>query len=131
MNCSVTISINFWSNFYVFLFLCLIFLSGSNHELLPAAGGHKTASTCGTSAARSGNNLNINLPENNKAILRLEVELRDKHAPKYRRGGGVGRIGGRGIVGGAGARNLPQQVLDTRDFAVVPLEKVNCIQLDS
>uniref|UniRef100_A0A1B0GFI0 Uncharacterized protein n=1 Tax=Glossina morsitans morsitans TaxID=37546 RepID=A0A1B0GFI0_GLOMM len=97
---------------------------GSNHELLPAAGGHKTASTCGTSAARSGNNLNINLPENNKAILRLEVELRDKHAPKYRRGGGVGRIGGRGIVGGAGARNLPQQVLDTRDFAVVPLEKV-------
>uniref|UniRef100_A0A1B0AT89 DUF389 domain-containing protein n=1 Tax=Glossina palpalis gambiensis TaxID=67801 RepID=A0A1B0AT89_9MUSC len=95
---------------------------GSNHELLPPAG--KTPSTCGTPAARSGNNLNINLPENNKAILRLEVELRDKHAPKYRRGGGIGRVGGRGIVGGAGARNLPQQILDKRDFAVVPLEKV-------
>ncbi|KAL9929519.1 uncharacterized protein ACN427_011930 isoform 1-T6 [Glossina fuscipes fuscipes] len=95
---------------------------GSNHELLPPAG--KTSSTCGTPAARSGNNLNINLPENNKAILRLEVELRDKHAPKYRRGGGIGRVGGRGIVGGAGARNLPQQILDKRDFAVVPLEKV-------
>ncbi|XP_030376662.1 uncharacterized protein LOC115625666 [Scaptodrosophila lebanonensis] len=45
------------------------------------------------------NNLNINLPENNNAVLRLEVELRDKNVPKYRRGVGAGRAGG----GGAGA----------------------------
>uniref|UniRef100_A0A1A9UPM2 DUF389 domain-containing protein n=1 Tax=Glossina austeni TaxID=7395 RepID=A0A1A9UPM2_GLOAU len=102
----------------------LIVVPTANFERELIFGGHKTANTCATPAARSGNNLNINLPENNKAILRLEVELRDKHAPKYRRGGGVGRAGGRGIVGGAGARNLPQQMLDTRDFAVVPLEKV-------
>jgi len=52
-------------------------------------GGH----TAVTAAANGGgnNNLNINLPENNNAILRLEVELRDKNVPKYRRGGGGGR----------------------------------------
>lgn len=53
------------------------------------------------------NNLNINLPENNNAILRLEVELRDKNVPKYRRGmGGPGRgaVAGRGVAAGAGKR---------------------------
>lgn len=53
------------------------------------------------------NNLNINLPENNNAILRLEVELRDKNVPKYRRGmGGPGRgaVAGRGVAAGAAKR---------------------------
>lgn len=53
------------------------------------------------------NNLNINLPENNNAILRLEVELRDKNVPKYRRGmGGPGRgaVAGRGAAAGAAKR---------------------------
>lgn len=53
------------------------------------------------------NNLNINLPENNNAILRLEVELRDKNVPKYRRGmGGPGRgaVAGRGVASAAAKR---------------------------
>ncbi|KAH8405194.1 hypothetical protein KR222_008327 [Zaprionus bogoriensis] len=96
------------------------------------------------------NNLNINLPENNNAILRLEVELRDKNVPKYRRGmGGPGRgaVQGRGAVvgaakrgggavgggvargavagagAGAGATGTPVVPLDRRNL-VVPLEKV-------
>jgi len=32
------------------------------------------------------NNLNINVPEGGNAVLRLEVELRDKHVPQNRRG---------------------------------------------
>ncbi|XP_023177585.1 uncharacterized protein LOC111603972 isoform X2 [Drosophila hydei] len=92
--------------------------------------------------ASGNNNLNINLPENNNAILRLEVELRDKNVPKYRRGGGMGGAGrgaspGRGAAataaaakrappGGAGggvATGTPAVPLDRRNL-VVPLEKV-------
>lgn len=88
------------------------------------------------------NNLNINLPENNNAILRLEVELRDKNVAKYRRGGGggpgIGRVGGAPKPNGAQGPALgPGQVLgapDTTTLAspldsrnlVVPLEKVSC-----
>lgn len=71
------------------------------------------------------NNLNaINLPEHNRAILRLEVELRDKNAPKYRRGVAAGRRGG-----GGGPRNnirtIPEQaIVAAPGVAVVPMEKV-------
>ncbi|XP_030562028.1 uncharacterized protein LOC115763550 [Drosophila novamexicana] len=107
-------------------------------------GGHCRHPMAGTGSGN--NNLNINLPENNNAILRLEVELRDKNVPKYRRGGvgGAGRGAGpgrgaaaaaakRAIPGGAGAPALtgtdsgacgPRAVpLDRRNL-VVPLEKV-------
>lgn len=71
------------------------------------------------------NNLNnINLPEHNKAILRLEVELRDKNAPKYRRGAGAARR--------ANIRTFPErQIVQTAivpaagTLAVVPMEKVS------
>jgi len=104
-------------------------------------------------AAHGGgnNNLNINLPENNNAILRLEVELRDKNVPKYRRGvgggPGIGQVGGgRGGGGGGGGGGGPKRTagggagtavpigpadtstvgapLDRRNL-VVPLEKVS------
>ncbi|XP_034666899.1 uncharacterized protein LOC117900598 isoform X1 [Drosophila subobscura] len=67
---------------------------GGHHGLQPSAG------TGGAGGAGGGgnNNLNINLPENNNTILRLEVELRDKNVPKYRRG----VVGGRGGGGGGG-----------------------------
>ncbi|XP_075149482.1 uncharacterized protein LOC142223482 [Haematobia irritans] len=95
------------------------------------------------------NNLNINLPENNNAILRLEVELRDKHAPKYRRaagigmpsapaigygvkgrGGGVSRPGGHnrphgeGGGGGSGVGAITTVMTDLKGNAIIPLEKV-------
>ncbi|TDG43198.1 hypothetical protein AWZ03_010382 [Drosophila navojoa] len=92
--------------------------------------------------ASGNNNLNINLPENNNAILRLEVELRDKNVPKYRRGGGVGGMAGAGRgaspgrggaaaakrvapggPGGGAASGTPAVPLDRRNL-VVPLEKV-------
>lgn len=110
-----------------------------------------TASTAGGVGVPGGggnNNLNINLPENN-AILRLEVELRDKNAPKYRRAAGVGNPagvgrGGRGgargahnrpgaLVGGPGGGggggggitgNIVNTMLDLKGNAIVPLEKV-------
>ncbi|XP_016965052.1 uncharacterized protein LOC108034623 [Drosophila biarmipes] len=98
-------------------------------------------------AAHGGgnNNLNINLPENNNAILRLEVELRDKNVPKYRRGvgggPGIGQVGGGGGGGAGGPKRtagggtgtaVPIGPADTstvgapldRRNLVVPLEKV-------
>jgi len=103
-------------------------------------------------AAHGGgnNNLNINLPENNNAILRLEVELRDKNVPKYRRGvgggPGIGQVGGGRGGGGGGGGGGPKRTagggagtavpigpadtstvgapLDRRNL-VVPLEKVS------
>ncbi|XP_017856632.1 PREDICTED: uncharacterized protein LOC108609421 [Drosophila arizonae] len=100
----------------------------------PGPGRHPMAS--------GNNNLNINLPENNNAILRLEVELRDKNVPKYRRGGGVGGMAGAGRgaspgrggaaaakrvapggPGGGAASGTPAVPLDRRNL-VVPLEKV-------
>ncbi|XP_061393604.1 uncharacterized protein LOC133329123, partial [Musca vetustissima] len=90
------------------------------------------------------NNLNINLPENNNAILRLEVELRDKNAPKYRRaaglpssaaGGGRGRGGmatrpgghnNRAITDGSGGGggNITNVMTDLKGNTIIPLEKV-------
>uniref|UniRef100_A0A6P4F186 Uncharacterized protein LOC108044547 isoform X1 n=1 Tax=Drosophila rhopaloa TaxID=1041015 RepID=A0A6P4F186_DRORH len=105
--------------------------------------GHPVVAAAGHGGGN--NNLNINLPENNNAILRLEVELRDKNVPKYRRGAGGGRGGGPGIgqVGGGGGgggrggkrtagAGLPVGAADTstvvepldRRNLVVPLEKV-------
>eukprot|EP00099_Drosophila_melanogaster_P000991 NP_001036351.2 uncharacterized protein Dmel_CG34109 [Drosophila melanogaster] len=105
-------------------------------------GGH----TAVTAAANGGgnNNLNINLPENNNAILRLEVELRDKNVPKYRRGGGGGRGGGPGIgqvgggqvgkrtaggAGGAGGTGTGVQILpaDTSTVVGAPMDKRNLV----
>ncbi|KAH8274000.1 hypothetical protein KR044_007668 [Drosophila immigrans] len=64
---------------------------GNGHHAIPGMSG-------------GNNNLNINLPENNNAILRLEVELRDKNVPKYRRGmGGGGPARGRGVGQGRNA----------------------------
>ncbi|XP_017005679.2 uncharacterized protein [Drosophila takahashii] len=78
----------------------LVETSAQQGHHLVHAHGHPVVAA----AANGGgnNNLNINLPENNNAILRLEVELRDKNVPKYRRGVGGGRGGGPGIGGGGG-----------------------------
>ncbi|XP_030243194.1 uncharacterized protein LOC115563806 [Drosophila navojoa] len=109
----------------------------------PAGGVTGPGSGHGRHPMASGNNnLNINLPENNNAILRLEVELRDKNVPKYRRGGGVGGMAGAGRgaspgrggaaaakrvapggPGGGAASGTPAVPLDRRNL-VVPLEKV-------
>ncbi|EDW85218.2 LOW QUALITY PROTEIN: uncharacterized protein Dwil_GK18405 [Drosophila willistoni] len=123
----------------------LIYGSSNNvlAESMPTGGhGHPTMLA---SSGGGHNNLNINLPENNNAILRLEVELRDKNVPKYRRGvggargagvprGGGGGARGGGMVGtaaavkragGAGAETGTGAKLatDNRNL-VVPLEKV-------
>lgn len=113
----------------------------------PAAGGIPGVPGGGGGGGVVGNNnLNINLPENNNAILRLEVELRDKNAPKYRRAVGVGvpagaarggRGGGAALRGAAhnrpavpaagGAVNAGSNVntmMDLKGNAIVPLEKV-------
>ncbi|XP_020812397.1 uncharacterized protein LOC110187349 isoform X1 [Drosophila serrata] len=126
----------------------------SNNALVEATAGagvqsghhHGHHAAVGAGGPGGGNNnLNINLPENNNAILRLEVELRDKNVPKYRRGpgGGGGRGGGPGLGrvggggGGIGAAFSPGSgpgavaadtstvvgPLDRRNL-VVPLEKV-------
>ncbi|XP_041631616.1 uncharacterized protein [Drosophila kikkawai] len=122
----------------------------SNNALVEASAGagvqpghhHGHHAAVGAGGPGGGNNnLNINLPENNNATLRLEVELRDKNVPKYRRGPGVGgRAGGPGIGrvgGGGGAAFSPASgpgavaadtstvvgPLDRRNL-VVPLEKV-------
>lgn len=149
--------------------LLLLYFVGNNQDLLA---GHKistatsiaptpivpgipsaTSALLPTTAVGGNNNLNINLPENNNAILRLEVELRDKNAPKYRRGFGVGSPrGGRGAAGFRGnANNRPAQaasavagvansgagitavnngnnvntIMDLKGNAIVPLEKVS------
>ncbi|XP_033149539.1 uncharacterized protein LOC108607121 [Drosophila busckii] len=119
----------------------------SNNVLVETVGGHAHGQQEALPHALGNNNLNINLPENNNAILRLEVELRDKNVPKYRRGGGVvgamGRGAGRGTAAAAAAtakRMAPRpnagpaattattttaggQPMDRRNL-VVPLEKV-------
>ncbi|XP_046866419.1 uncharacterized protein LOC6651798 isoform X2 [Drosophila willistoni] len=82
----------------------LIYGSSNNvlAESMPTGGhGHPTMLA---SSGGGHNNLNINLPENNNAILRLEVELRDKNVPKYRRGVGGARGAGVPRGGGGGAR---------------------------
>lgn len=75
-----------------------------------------------------GNNLNINVPENN-AVLRLEVELRDKHQ-RHDRGGG-GAMGRRAGVPAAGVkRNGGQHNRDdTSNSYMVPMEKVSALRL--
>lgn len=70
-----------------------------------------------------GNNLNINLPDNN-AVLRLEVELRDKHArrrPNNRHKGftGDGRNRAASPVSGAAHQTPP----NPNNF-FIPMEKV-------
>lgn len=126
-----------------------IYSKGTSNNVLTEpqsgpAGGSGAGPGHGRHPMASGNNnLNINLPENNNAILRLEVELRDKNVPKYRRGGGVGGMAGAGRgaspgrgaaaaakrvapggpAGGAG-RGTPAVPLDRRNL-VVPLEKVS------
>ncbi|XP_037712035.1 uncharacterized protein LOC119548669 isoform X3 [Drosophila subpulchrella] len=138
----------------------LIYGTSNNALVETSAGGMGLAGHPGhlvhghpvvAAAAHGGgnNNLNINLPENNNAILRLEVELRDKNVPKYRRGvgggPGIGQVGGRGGGGGGGGGGGPKRTagggagtavpigpadtstvgapLDRRNL-VVPLEKV-------
>ncbi|XP_041448216.1 uncharacterized protein LOC111074172 isoform X2 [Drosophila obscura] len=107
------------------------------HGIQPTVGSGGAVGVSGG----GNNNLNINLPENNNTILRLEVELRDKNVPKYRRGVVGGRVGGPGTgrVGIAGRpetegpkRTAGAQGADTTATAasldrrnlVVPLEKV-------
>lgn len=72
-----------------------------------------------------GNNLNINLPENN-AVLRLEVELRDKNArrrPNYRNKGHAGdRIRGTSPASGAVHQTPPNP-----NHFFIPMEKVRTI----
>uniref|UniRef100_A0A1I8MZI5 DUF389 domain-containing protein n=1 Tax=Musca domestica TaxID=7370 RepID=A0A1I8MZI5_MUSDO len=124
---------------------------GNNQDLSAPNIPLHTIATKGAFGPGGGvnNNLNINLPENNNAILRLEVELRDKNAPKYRRaaglpsaaaggrGRGVGMAtrpggnnnrsiadgrGGGGGVGGGG--NVTAVMTDLKGNAIIPLEKV-------
>lgn len=72
-----------------------------------------------------GNNLNINLPENN-AVLRLEVELRDKNArrrPNHRNKGHAGdRIRGTSPASGAVHQTPPNP-----NHFFIPMEKVRTI----
>lgn len=72
------------------------------------------------------NNLNINVPENN-AVLRLEVELRDKHRRHERGGVGIGGGRGGGAKRGGGtfgdAKRNGQQKDEINNF-MVPMEKV-------
>lgn len=80
--------------------------------------------TTATHQQLHGNNLNINVPENN-AILRLEVELRDKHTAGHQRRG----RGGAG-VGAAGVKRTGQQAHNPKEDNVnymVPMEKVSVI----
>ncbi|TMW43169.1 hypothetical protein DOY81_011750 [Sarcophaga bullata] len=123
---------------------------------IPTSAAALLATTAGGMSGGGGigvgnNNLNINLPENNNAVLRLEVELRDKNAPKYRRAIGVGAPrGGRGAgfrgnannrptaaatvgggVAGVGGGNTAvnngnnvNTIMDLKGNAIVPLEKV-------
>ncbi|XP_017466474.1 PREDICTED: uncharacterized protein LOC108359231 [Rhagoletis zephyria] len=100
------------------------FSPAGNHEVPPAVPTHRAPLP---PAPTPPSNLNINLPENNNGILRLEVELRDKHAPKYRRGmgRGVGAGRGQGIGVGAGGKRAPASPKIVEDqSAIVPLEKV-------
>ncbi|XP_037960440.1 uncharacterized protein LOC119689640 [Teleopsis dalmanni] len=87
----------------------------------------------GTNVDNSTTNLNISVPEHGKssgngnntnAILRLEVELRDKNAPKYRRG--VAGRGGMGIAATRGGVKRPAATTTQADNPgiLVPLEKV-------
>ncbi|XP_055907745.1 uncharacterized protein LOC129942726 [Eupeodes corollae] len=91
--------------------------------------GAGNATRLPSNADTSGNNLNINLPDTN-AVLRLEVELRDKNAPKNRRGGrGGGRGGGGGVGRGGGGGGVGQNrgklnSNDDKDNLMVPMEKV-------
>lgn len=65
---------------------------------------------------RHGNNLNINLPENN-AVLRLEVELRDKNTRhRHHNQGGVKRNG-----------QQSHALKDDINNYMVPMEKVSSI----
>lgn len=72
-----------------------------------------------------GNNLNINLPDNN-AVLRLEVELRDKNArrrPNYRNKGYVGDGRNRAASPGGAVHQTPP---NPNNF-FIPMEKVSFI----
>lgn len=61
-----------------------------------------------------GNNLNINLPENN-AVLRLEVELRDKNTRhRHHNQGGVRKNGQQSLA-----------LKDDTNNYIVPMEKVS------
>lgn len=118
--------------------------TGNNQDLSPPNLPVHSITTTKSTGLSGGpgignNNLNINLPENNNAILRLEVELRDKNAPKYRRAAGLGvpsaaaaagrggaarpagynRADGKGI-GGA----VTNVMTDLKGNAIIPLEKV-------
>lgn len=72
-----------------------------------------------------GKNLNINLPDNN-AVLRLEVELRDKNArrrPNYRNKGYGGDGRNRAASPGGAVHQTPP---NPNDF-FIPMEKVSFI----
>lgn len=88
-----------------------------NEYLSPSASSIAT-----TQQQLHGNNLNINVPENN-AILRLEVELRDKHtAGHQRRGRGGGGVGAAGVKRTGHQANNPKE--DNVNY-MVPMEKVS------
>ncbi|XP_036670537.3 uncharacterized protein [Drosophila suzukii] len=115
----------------------LIYGTSNNALVETSAGGMGLAGHPGhlvhghpvvAAAAHGGgnNNLNINLPENNNAILRLEVELRDKNVPKYRRGvgggPGIGQVGGgRGGGGGGGGGGGPKRTAGVGAGTAVPI----------
>lgn len=100
----------------------------NDQYLYPPVTSTTTLPTTATTT-HHGNNLNINvLPENN-AILRLEVELRDKHTRnrQQNRIGGIG-TGGGGGGGGRGVKaNNGQQSHYPKDNInyMVPMEKVS------
>lgn len=82
-------------------------------------------------SSANGNNLNINLPDNN-AVLRLEVELRDKNVrrrPNQQQRGGKGYLTDRNRPAVAAVAKKPTPLshhsVTNTDNYFVPMEKVS------
>lgn len=100
-----------------------IYIAGGSGSYTDAGGGGggvgSSSSNSNDGNTTTSNNLNINLPEHN-AVLRLEVELRDKHTrrPRNNKVFMVNR-GGKG-----GATNHTAPISNLNNY-FVPLEKVS------
>lgn len=82
-----------------------------------------------TIGSSGGNNLNINLPDNN-AVLRLEVELRDKNRrrPNYRNKGFGGAADGRYRAASPVNGGAVHQPPNANNY-FIPMEKVSKISI--
>lgn len=75
-------------------------------------------------SAAAGNNLNINLPEKN-AILRLEVELRDKNARRRPNRKGIAADRNRATPSNLANARQTQPIVANANTFFVPMEKVS------